>query len=100
MHAEMGEIIARGEAGSREFFTCGFDRGFFNDELGAVDPLVGLDDLAANRSEQVQMAFERRLDSGDGVEHVLFENSGELSRAAVLDIADVNVISQQQKKGP
>jgi hypothetical protein len=38
-------------------------------------PFVHVDRLAADGAEAVQLALERRLHAGDGVEHVLLEHA-------------------------
>ena len=46
----------------------------------------------------MQLPLERRLHAGDGVEHVLLEDLDQLPGAAVLDVADVDVIAEQQQE--
>ena len=46
----------------------------------------------------MQQPLERRLHAGDGVEHVLLVDLDQLPGAAVLDVADVDVIAQQQQE--
>ena len=61
-------------------------------------PFAGVDRLALDRAEQVQHALERRLHAGDGVEHVLLVDPDELPGAAVLDVADVDVVAEQEQE--
>ena len=76
MHAEVGEVVARGEAGGGEFFAGLLDGRLLDDQFGAVDAAGRFDRAASEGAEGMEMALERGLDAGDGVAHVLLNGGG------------------------
>src|ERR1700722_12956451 len=99
VHPEMGQIISRRQARRREMIAGHLDRRLFDDLFSSIDPLLRVDRRAADRSEQMQLPFERGLHRAHGLRLKLLVDPNQLAGTAVLHAADIDMIAEKQEEG-